>query len=100
MKSNYRTLCDIAGCIYHIHGQDDKNLEIQSVDIKWDELQPDKIASITINTSRPGLLIGKGGRDINALIINLHATFGYVFEVNFNEVEKFPIFSEFGKSLW
>ncbi|MAZ68447.1 MAG: 30S ribosomal protein S3 [Candidatus Marinimicrobia bacterium] len=45
-------------------------------------------ASVTINTARPGLIIGKGGVEVDALKKNLKKLVGYDVQVNVSEIKR------------
>tara|TARA_B100000941_G_scaffold72776_1_gene49436 strand:+ start:18750 stop:19370 length:621 start_codon:yes stop_codon:yes gene_type:complete len=45
-------------------------------------------ASVTINTARPGLIIGKGGVEVDALKKNLKKLIGYDVQVNVSEIKR------------
>ncbi len=45
-------------------------------------------ASITVNTSRPGLIIGKGGVEVDALKMKLKKMVGYSVHVNVFEIKR------------
>ena len=45
-------------------------------------------ASITVNTSRPGLIIGKGGVEVDALKVKLKKMVGYSVHVNVFEIKR------------
>ena len=45
-------------------------------------------ASVTVNTARPGLIIGKGGVEVDALKKNLKKLVGYDVQVNVSEIKR------------
>ena len=45
-------------------------------------------ASVTINTARPGLIIGKGGTEVDALKKELNKLIGYNVQVNVSEIKR------------
>ena len=45
-------------------------------------------ASVNINTARPGLIIGKGGVEVDALKKNLKKLIGYDVQVNVSEIKR------------
>jgi len=45
-------------------------------------------AAITINTARPGLIIGKGGTEVDALKKALNKLIGYDVQVNVSEIKR------------
>ena len=45
-------------------------------------------ASVTINTARPGLIIGKGGVEVDVLKKNLKKLVGYDVQVNVSEIKR------------
>tara|TARA_B100000401_G_scaffold302447_1_gene207846 strand:- start:55 stop:675 length:621 start_codon:yes stop_codon:yes gene_type:complete len=45
-------------------------------------------ASVTISTARPGLIIGKGGVEVDALKKNLKKLIGYDVQVNVSEIKR------------
>ena len=45
-------------------------------------------ASVTINTARPGLIIGKGGVEVDGLKKNLKKLVGYDVQVNVSEIKR------------
>ena len=45
-------------------------------------------ASVNINTARPGLIIGKGGVEVDALKKNLKKLVGYDVQVNVSEIKR------------
>ena len=45
-------------------------------------------ASVNINTARPGLIIGKGGIEVDALKKNLKKLIGYDVQVNVSEIKR------------
>ena len=45
-------------------------------------------ASVTINTARPGLIIGKGGTEVDALKKALNKLVGYDVQVNVSEIKR------------
>ena len=45
-------------------------------------------ASVTINTARPGLIIGKGGSEVDSLKKSLNKLVGYDVQVNVSEIKR------------
>ena len=45
-------------------------------------------ATITINTARPGLIIGKGGSEVDILKKSLNKLIGYEIQVNVSEIKR------------
>ncbi len=45
-------------------------------------------ASVTVNTARPGLIIGKGGTEVDALKKALNKLIGYDVQVNVSEIKR------------
>ena len=45
-------------------------------------------ASVTINTARPGLIIGKGGTEVDLLKKSLNKLIGYNVQVNVSEIKR------------
>ena len=45
-------------------------------------------ATITINTARPGLIIGKGGSEVDLLKKSLNKLIGYEIQVNVSEIKR------------
>jgi len=45
-------------------------------------------ASVTINTARPGLIIGKGGTEVDTLKRELNKLIGYNVQVNVSEIKR------------
>ena len=58
-------------------------LGIHSISV---DTQSDKAVTATIALSRPGLLIGKGGKDINAVMERLSELFGKETNVDIKEI--------------
>ena len=47
-----------------------------------------KKVTLTIHTARPGLVIGKGGTEVDLLKKELKKLIGYVVQVNVNEIKR------------
>jgi len=61
-----------------------KTASIAKIEIK----RTSERASVTINTARPGLIIGKGGTEVDLLKKALHKLVGYDVQVNVSEIKR------------
>jgi len=61
-----------------------KNASVSRIDIE----RPSKALSITIHTARPGIVIGKGGQEVDAIREEIKKITGKDVQININEIKR------------